>query len=99
LVKAEFEEGLESGLLGATASLTADQPVESGGPPDDAEDEFQAESSIICRQRVALESAIEQHLGEFALVEAFGQEAKGNFSWFLKAHYLIMNATQSDARF
>ena len=87
LVEAGAQENLHGGLLRARPGFLDDQPVQGGGLPDHAVNQFLEQSSVRTGQMAVLKRLLQQvfrvsTLSALSLLE----DSDGNFSWFFARH-------------
>jgi hypothetical protein len=90
LVKSEAEHDANAGMHPRIAGFLRNDPVEGGLPADGAAGEFLRESTIRRREMHATEGIVEQRFEETIAISVLTKHSRGNFSWFLSLHPVIL---------
>ena len=98
LIKSESEENLEQRPLGAPIGFAGDEPVESTLPADNAKGQLLHQAAIRRRKSSFTELQLQQIFEPSRSIRVPLQQTRGNFSWFLQRHVLIMPIAQLQSR-
>ncbi len=88
LIEAEAKQNLQGRLLGAAFGPARDEPVERSLPADYAIDEFLTQAAI--RGGEGWQAGFEEIFDVISRLVPLLQNARGNFSWTLNRHCLII---------
>jgi hypothetical protein len=97
LVEAQAQQDLQRRFLGALLGFLVDEPFQGFFPTDNAISEFLRQTTIGGRDRAFGELAFEKVIEEMFAIAMLKQHPKGNFSWFLRVHPLIMLTARLEA--